>query len=486
MWESLLINGVIGGVTGYFTNSVALKMLFKSYLGIGGVIPKEYQKFKEGIGELIEEYLVNPDSLTPYLQSQRFHIAVEKGVERWLGEQLPLQLEGVKLTQIPGGKKLVGEVLKLLREKQEQLLFPLVDWYLQKPFQLFISEEQFLKFQQRLEEELEKRWEGYLRRVGVDQWQLNELFSDRFWEEVERGIETLLEEPSEEWKREIRQLMAPLLRELIEELEREFLTRPLRELFPVQLEQGSYRLIQEVVKFLETPEGKRLGERLVQQFLNYLKEVRKSLAEVIGKEGMEGIDNWLKYGFPYLFKELIEELERDRRRLERRIDRDIKEYFSDSFVISLILDLFFEKISSKYQVVRLIRERVEEFGEKAPEEIGKRLREMLKERTIGELVELAEKNGILTPQFIGEWLLENLRELLKGREEFFQRGLERILEYRLVDLGIRNLKFLEGPLLDQLPNLFYQLLRQGVLEERGRILQELQRQRVGRYLRLIP
>ena len=47
MLQNLVINGLAGGLTGYITNNIAIKMLFKSYFGLGGVIEKEYGEFIE-------------------------------------------------------------------------------------------------------------------------------------------------------------------------------------------------------------------------------------------------------------------------------------------------------------------------------------------------------------------------------------------------------------------------------------------------------
>ena len=61
--NEFLINFILGGFTGYITNNVAIKMLFKKYFGFGGVIEKEYEEFMENISKLIEKDLINDETL---------------------------------------------------------------------------------------------------------------------------------------------------------------------------------------------------------------------------------------------------------------------------------------------------------------------------------------------------------------------------------------------------------------------------------------
>ena len=75
-WD-LLINPIVGGIIGYATNYLAIKMLFKphtpKYIGkmkipfTPGLIPKEKAKLARQMGQITEEYLLTEDMLVDTL-----------------------------------------------------------------------------------------------------------------------------------------------------------------------------------------------------------------------------------------------------------------------------------------------------------------------------------------------------------------------------------------------------------------------------------
>ncbi|WXR61172.1 DUF445 family protein [Peptostreptococcaceae bacterium AGR-M142] len=73
-----IIDLVLGGMTGYITNKIAIKMLFKEYMGVGGVILKTREEFIENLSYLIEKDLINHKTLERELNKAEFkNIAVD-------------------------------------------------------------------------------------------------------------------------------------------------------------------------------------------------------------------------------------------------------------------------------------------------------------------------------------------------------------------------------------------------------------------------
>ncbi len=77
----IIIPIIIGAVIGYFTNWLAIKMLFRPYyekriLGIRlpftpGLIPKESKRIAKTIGESVSNHLITPEALTRAIESDR-------------------------------------------------------------------------------------------------------------------------------------------------------------------------------------------------------------------------------------------------------------------------------------------------------------------------------------------------------------------------------------------------------------------------------
>ncbi|MCT4585432.1 MAG: DUF445 family protein [Peptostreptococcaceae bacterium] len=67
-----IIDLVLGGMTGYITNKIAIKMLFKEYIGVGGVVLKTRDEFIENLSSLIEKDLINHKTLERELNKDEF------------------------------------------------------------------------------------------------------------------------------------------------------------------------------------------------------------------------------------------------------------------------------------------------------------------------------------------------------------------------------------------------------------------------------
>ena len=140
----LLASAAVGGVIGYSTNWVAIKMLFrpleeKRIAGIRlpftpGVVPRQREALGISIGNAVDDYLFTPEALletidtatfrqntSDFLQLQINHLAA---AELTLGEVL--HNTGLNIESEDTGRFLVHAVQSLSKEKLNQLLIPLV------------------------------------------------------------------------------------------------------------------------------------------------------------------------------------------------------------------------------------------------------------------------------------------------------------------------------------------------------------------------
>ena len=94
---SYIIAPLLGGVIGYITNDIAIRMLFrphtaKYFFGIHipftpGIIPKEKGRLAEAIGEAISENLMNKEVLEKYLLSEEMIGKVRMSVKDFIDVQ---------------------------------------------------------------------------------------------------------------------------------------------------------------------------------------------------------------------------------------------------------------------------------------------------------------------------------------------------------------------------------------------------------------
>ena len=90
MISQLIINTLTGAGTGYITNNIAIKMLFKKYFGrFGGMIEDTHEEFVENISALIEKDLINHSTLADEFQSDKFRTYIKALVEDMFLHSLP-------------------------------------------------------------------------------------------------------------------------------------------------------------------------------------------------------------------------------------------------------------------------------------------------------------------------------------------------------------------------------------------------------------
>lgn len=97
METSYIIAPLLGGVIGYITNDIAIRMLFRPHtakyvFGIHipftpGIIPKEKGRIAEAIGGVISENLMNKEVLEKYLLSENMIGKIRSAVEEFITTQ---------------------------------------------------------------------------------------------------------------------------------------------------------------------------------------------------------------------------------------------------------------------------------------------------------------------------------------------------------------------------------------------------------------
>lgn len=100
----ILIQGILGAFAGYITNTYAVNMLFKEYtpLKLGGVVKKNKEKFVDEISSLVEDDIINGNTLKDKIESREFKEAILKVSNDFFNECLPEKINNKKIKEIPG------------------------------------------------------------------------------------------------------------------------------------------------------------------------------------------------------------------------------------------------------------------------------------------------------------------------------------------------------------------------------------------------
>jgi len=94
-----------GAVTGYLTNNLALKMIFKEYGPLGGVVIKTKDEFIDSISTLVERDLINHQTLKEEFSRPEFKQNFHQSLADFLNIYLEQRSGNLKLGELPGWKE---------------------------------------------------------------------------------------------------------------------------------------------------------------------------------------------------------------------------------------------------------------------------------------------------------------------------------------------------------------------------------------------
>src|SRR6056297_2787540 len=116
---TLTTNIIFGATAGYITNNFAIKMLFKEYGPLGGVILKTKDEFIKNTSQLIEREIINHHTLEDKLESEELKLVINKIVKEILSEKLPHKLEEKNFKDIPEMENTISNILEFIVEKED-------------------------------------------------------------------------------------------------------------------------------------------------------------------------------------------------------------------------------------------------------------------------------------------------------------------------------------------------------------------------------
>jgi uncharacterized membrane protein YheB (UPF0754 family) len=90
-----------GAITGYLTNNLALKMIFKEYGPLGGVVIKTKDEFIDSISALVERDLINHHTLKEEFSHPNFKKEFSRTVDDFINNHLENHSSKTLISDIP-------------------------------------------------------------------------------------------------------------------------------------------------------------------------------------------------------------------------------------------------------------------------------------------------------------------------------------------------------------------------------------------------
>ena len=129
-----------GAVTGYLTNNLALKMIFKEYGPLGGVVIKTKDEFIDSISALVERDLINHQTLKEEFSRPEFKESFARSLDDFLNIYLDQRTKEVILSDLPGWEENYELLASLLGNSSVKVLQEITEYLTKEKLDKIISQ----------------------------------------------------------------------------------------------------------------------------------------------------------------------------------------------------------------------------------------------------------------------------------------------------------------------------------------------------------
>lgn len=469
----LLLQAFSSGVAGYITNKYAVNMIFKEYtpLKIGGAVKKNKEKFIEEISDLVERDIINSETLRNKVLGEDFKIAMQDVGKDFFKESLYEAFENKKIEEIPGwnetlisGERLLTDTLKealpklignigehvklenLLSEKQISFI---VDYAYKEIVNTVASNDELKHL---LSDLYEEQGEVYLRQLVSKE--SGEKVTRIISCEIMNSIDELLESKKETKSLVDKTLALIDIKTLLKDLQKSIGSKSIDDILSEEeFDKLSLIIYTKLDELIKSEDGKEKLEDIVEEIFISAKDIDLTVFEILpihfGRISSEYIIDLIKKAIPYLSSWISD----NKIKIENMIDESILESIDNidddlrKSMISKVKDSMLVDFASKNQIVDKIVNFLEEYeiSEEDSYKLYSKIIKFLEETKIKDLVNLLEKNNLISEEIIislilDKWNIEGkeLSKLLLKRQT--SKTLNKLVDQDLNKLFNKNIK----------------------------------------------
>jgi uncharacterized membrane protein YheB (UPF0754 family) len=438
---SIVLPAMFGGFVGWITNSLAVNMLFKEYLGYGGVIKKQYKEFINNIATLIENNLVNHQTLDKELSTEKFYIVVYKWIKTLLMETLPSDYGEKRISGIDDIDKSLKSIEKTLLNLESQFIDPIFKICASRPLKDIISKEHYhyiikksvnlvfvkdnsisIDFTKAIALFLSgKKISSFLSEQALSQFigncrkLIREIDFEIFKNETEITINKLLKVIN------IDLVIIKLQEKLSEKRITDFIN---------DSGEMSQKLLSRIIDFIETENGKKALESFIRELVKRAQNLKIKLKDVINPSLYNKFEKFLFKELPYVIDEIVKFMNKNEKEIEKLFNDAIDNQLDKTLLgklIQLIKNIIKSNLAQKYEVVINIKKAVKKYGRDASSKLTDSFVKYLESNSIGAILTKLIKSDIINYEILTELTIKNISSLRGNSFPIFNNFLDRKL-----------------------------------------------------------
>lgn len=437
-WPYLIIMILTGAWTGYITNDVAIKMLFKEYgfgpFKFGGVIVKTRKDLEKNLATLVEKEIINHNTLKNQFHKPEVKQAISNTVVSFFNDSIYSNTKDVRLSDVPGFNETIDQSLSFLRE---YLSTHLGEFFtdLSKEVDLsdILSNEQAFTISERLAKELVSliQKEQVLAPLMEDLFKhykkmtVEDLLGKEIVSIVAHNIGELLNTIFEEMRykhdKDISTFISKLYRDLdietlVGKLESYLGDKPISYYINEETLDKVYRILRD---YLKESESKDSIEVFCEGLMVALKKIDKPIIDLFTGDIRLEVEKFLETQLPGIIDRLIEIVQRNSHEIEELIESSIDQTIYDQqaikrIILQAIRIFLIENFTQKYDIINKIVELLKGIDiENLSKTISEQVVDILHQKSVSSIIVELESNSILTSRLIASQVHRVLSFLLE-------------------------------------------------------------------------
>lgn len=437
--EKILLQIISGAAAGYITNDIAIQMLFKKYFGkFGGVIVRTRDSFEKNVSELVEDEVINHETLKKEIDSPEFRKELLNVVSDFYTVSLKEKCGEKTFAHIKNYDESKDAIVKTFKNESKALFDQIISSgtssiYVNNlidekgkeiiatniyglAYEVLRDKEYIYEFYNKLvEEHSEKKLSDLLTLKGFN------LFEAEILRNIDGLGERILRGYSGKLKNTCESIYETLdLDKIIEDFTRNIQDKSLLDILG---KEKSFILIEEVkndfVEFIKSQEGKKILNSISTMIIEILKEQKISLSDMLDTSMKSKIDKFFMEQLPSIITEIISWIRENKENFEIGIEESVDEVISQygvvkETILKFIRNVFMEDIAKKYAIINKGIDYLEKYKDdkKLGEKLSEKVLQMFQEKSIGEIISDLEKNKIISSSGIQEFLKFNMEEII--------------------------------------------------------------------------
>lgn len=452
-----------GGATGYITNDYAVKMIFRKYGPLGGMIIDTREQFVESVSELVERDIINNRTIENELSKYEFRRVFYNLISDVLKKYLYKNTDDIDIIKIPGMRDSINNFVGFYKENASEL-----SKEFSKSLLDTIALEDMLSEQQRLFL-AEKLWDILAHELAVNdtvelilkgfyrensEKSIDEFINPKIFKIIARNLnestnnfhESLQADFEIDIDNVIKKMYTVLeCKETLKRFEAGVKEKTLVELLGKDSVQNiSNEILKRGIKVLRSPEGKELIQNFIIKVFSILKSINVSILSILDEGVRSNLESYMREHLPGIVEKIIRWIKSNRDEIDNLINKsvdDVLEEGSSGFfdvrgkAKKWLKNTFIENIAKRYEIVGYIIKYIEEGTDTRAMsiEVTETIINYIGKNTVSQIITDLEEKKLLRPEYLVSLINNNIDTHISKMnvsifDEIFQRQIGDVIK----------------------------------------------------------